>query len=212
MFISALSLFLIIGSSGGNDEHAVVLRQRRCYRWLVSMWFQRFWHRRTAHLRPTSSAHVSKTWILPLTWIVVNTINCFTGRNRSAASADLCARSVLLQHHCGRCVCSPARFGCSNRSAELPFIDFLAWNLWHNVFSDITAEESTRVSQTLADKWLYSVDRGVCDSAEHVFSWIAVDRTRRIMLAVNYSNEASVLKTSFSKWCACTSLSFCCQA
>lgn len=59
---------------------------------------------------------------------------------------------------------------------------------------------------------IFSVDRGVCDSAEQVFSWIAVDRTRRIMLAVNYSNKASVLKTSYSKWCACISLSFCCQA
>lgn len=79
-------LFLLVGSSGGNDELAVVLRQGQCYRWLVSVWFQCFWHRWTAHLRPTSPTYVSTLeWnylfsrCVTLKWIVVNTIHHFTG-------------------------------------------------------------------------------------------------------------------------------------
>lgn len=36
--------------------------------------------------------------------------------------------------------------------------------------------------------------------------------TRRIILAVSYSNEASVLTTSVTQWCRFTSVSLCCQA
>lgn len=54
-----LSFSPCAGSSGGHDEHVVVLGQRGRDRRLVSLWLQRFRHRRTAHLCPASPAHVS---------------------------------------------------------------------------------------------------------------------------------------------------------
>lgn len=54
-----VSHFLLKGSAGGNDEHAVVLRQRWRYWWLVPLWFHRIRRWRPAHLCAASSAHVS---------------------------------------------------------------------------------------------------------------------------------------------------------
>lgn len=59
---------------------------------------------------------------------------------------------------------------------------------------------------------IFSVDRSVCDIAEYVFIRLQFCRTRGIMLAVNYSNETSLLTTSFTQWRGFASLSFCCQA
>lgn len=56
MFVSH---FLLKGSAGGNDEHAVVLWQRWRYWWLVPLWFHLVRRRWSAHLCAASSAHVS---------------------------------------------------------------------------------------------------------------------------------------------------------
>lgn len=61
VFVSVFSsLPLFVGSSGGNVEHAVVFWERWRYRWLVSLRFQCFWLRWTAHLCPTSPTYVSE--------------------------------------------------------------------------------------------------------------------------------------------------------
>lgn len=56
---SRVSLPPCAGSSGGHDEHALVLGQRRRHRRLVPLRLQRLRHRRAAHLRPAPPAHVS---------------------------------------------------------------------------------------------------------------------------------------------------------
>lgn len=46
---------------------------------------------------------------------------------------------------------------------------------------------------------VFSVDRSVCDSAGCVFIGLHFCGTQGIMLAVNYSNESSLLTTSFTQ-------------
>lgn len=59
---------------------------------------------------------------------------------------------------------------------------------------------------------IFSVDRSVCDIAEYFCIRLQFCRTRRIILAVNYSNETSLLTASFTLWHGFSSLSLCCQA